>query len=107
MIKSNLNHVQANRFQAAIAFELGRTGHSPKSVTVVMGDHTLMITLYGALSPAEIALAGKPAERRHGPRVSLPACLSAPNIRCGKKSNELLESRCAKPSRKAKRQSPY
>ncbi len=46
--------------QAAIAFELSRTGHSPKSVTVVMTDNTLMITLHGALSPAEIALAKSP-----------------------------------------------
>ena len=38
--------------QAAIAFEKGRTGHTPKSVTVVMSDNTLMITLHGALSPA-------------------------------------------------------
>src|ERR1019366_10057030 len=43
--------------QAAIAFEKKRTGHTPKSVTVVMSDNTLMITLHGALSPAEVALA--------------------------------------------------
>lgn len=43
--------------QAAIAFEQKRTGHTPKSVTVVMSDNTLMITLHGALSPAEKALA--------------------------------------------------
>src|SRR5271154_892568 len=43
--------------RAAIAFEKKRTGHTPKSVTVVMSDNTLMITLHGALSPAEIALA--------------------------------------------------
>jgi uncharacterized protein YbcI len=47
--------------QAAIAFERGRTGHKPKSVTVVMSDRTLVITLHGALSPAEIALAKSPA----------------------------------------------
>src|SRR6476659_1465862 len=47
--------------QAAIAFEKKRTGHTPRSVTVVMSDNTLMITLHGALSPAERALAQSPA----------------------------------------------
>ena len=46
--------------QAAIAFEQQRTGHTPKSVTVVLSDNTLMITLHGALSPAEVALAKSP-----------------------------------------------
>lgn len=47
--------------QAAIAFELRRTGnHSPKSVTVVLSDGTLVITLHDALSPAEKALASNP-----------------------------------------------
>ena len=43
--------------QAAIAFEERRTGHVPKSVTVVLSDNTLVITVHGALSPAETALA--------------------------------------------------
>ena len=47
--------------QAAIAFEKKRTGHTPTSVTVVMSDNTLMITLHGALTPAERALAKSPA----------------------------------------------
>lgn len=51
--------------QAAIAFEKRRTGHTPKSVTVVLSDNTLMITLHGALSPAEIALAKSPAGAAH------------------------------------------
>jgi uncharacterized protein YbcI len=42
---------------AAIAFEQRLTGHAPKSVTVVLSDSTLVITLHGALSPAEKALA--------------------------------------------------
>ena len=33
----------------------------PKSVTVVLNDGTLVITLHGALSPAEKALAKSPA----------------------------------------------
>jgi uncharacterized protein YbcI len=40
--------------RAAIAFEQRRTGdHVPKSVTVVLSDGALVITLHEALSPAE------------------------------------------------------
>lgn len=41
-------------------FEERRTGHRPKSVSVVLSDDTLVITLHGALSPAERALALTP-----------------------------------------------
>jgi uncharacterized protein YbcI len=47
--------------QAASAFEQRRTGHAPKSVSVVLSQDTLVITLRGALSPAETALARSPA----------------------------------------------
>src|SRR3954451_2832485 len=47
--------------QAAIAFEQLRTGHVPRSVSVVLGEDTLVITLHGALSPAERTLAQSPA----------------------------------------------
>lgn len=48
--------------QAAIAFEQRRTGnHVPKSVTVVLSEGTLVITLHEALSPAERALSRSPA----------------------------------------------
>ena len=60
MIKSNSTMAQQIA-QAAIAFEQRRTGHTPKSVTVVMSDNTLMITLHGALSLAERTLAKSPA----------------------------------------------
>jgi uncharacterized protein YbcI len=46
--------------QAASAFEEQLTGRAPKSVTVVLSDTTLVITLHGALSPAEEALAKTP-----------------------------------------------
>ena len=46
--------------QAAMAFEQRRTGHAPKSVAVVLSGDTLVITLHGALSPAEKALAKSP-----------------------------------------------
>ncbi len=47
--------------QAASAFERRRTGHGPRSVTVVLSADTLVITLHGALSPAETVLASSPA----------------------------------------------
>jgi len=47
--------------QAASTFEQQRTGNVPTSVTVVQCDGTLVITLHGALSPAEKALAQSPA----------------------------------------------
>jgi uncharacterized protein YbcI len=57
----NSNSTMAHQIaQAAIAFEQRRTGHRPKSVTVVLSDNTLMITLHEALSPAERALARNP-----------------------------------------------
>ena len=46
--------------QAAIEFEKQTTGRAPKSVTVVLSGDTLVITLHGALSPAEKALAMSP-----------------------------------------------
>jgi uncharacterized protein YbcI len=44
---------------AAVAstFQRQRTGHAPQSVTVTFGDDTLVITLHGALSPAEQVMA--------------------------------------------------
>jgi uncharacterized protein YbcI len=46
--------------EAAIAFQSQRTGHAPKSVSVVVNGDTLVITLQGVLSPAEQALAQSP-----------------------------------------------
>ena len=47
--------------RAASVFEQQRTGHVPRSVTVVLSDNTLVITLHGALSPAERAVVKTPA----------------------------------------------
>ena len=47
--------------QAASVFQQQRTGHAPSAVTVVLSEDTLVITLHGALSPAEAALAKSPA----------------------------------------------
>jgi uncharacterized protein YbcI len=46
---------------AARSFQQRQTGHAPQSVTVVLGRDTLVITLHGALSPAERDLARTPA----------------------------------------------
>ena len=46
--------------EAAMEFQRQRTGLAPKSATVVLSEDTLMITLHGALSPAEQNLAKSP-----------------------------------------------
>jgi len=43
--------------RAAMAFEHRQTGHMPESATVVLTADTLVVTLHGALTPAEKALA--------------------------------------------------
>jgi uncharacterized protein YbcI len=45
---------------AAHEFQLASTGRSPASVTVVLSQDTLVITLHEALSPAEKAMAQTP-----------------------------------------------
>ena len=47
--------------QVASAFEQQRSGHTPKSVNVVLNEDLLVIALRGVLSPAEQALAKTPA----------------------------------------------
>ena len=47
--------------QAATDFVRQTTGHVPRSVTVVLSEGTLVITLHEALSPAEKDLARSPA----------------------------------------------
>ena len=46
--------------QVAIAHQTERTGHAPASVTVVLSEDTLVITLHDALTPAEKVLAQSP-----------------------------------------------
>ncbi len=50
---------------AASEFQHLRTGHEPKSVTVVLSEETLVVTVHGALSPAERALAQTPDGAAH------------------------------------------
>ena len=57
----NLDSTVAHRIaQVASAFEQRRSGRMPKSVTVVLSENTLVITLHGTLTPAEKALAKSP-----------------------------------------------
>ena len=46
--------------QVATAFQQRRTGHESKSVSVVLSGDTLVVTLHGALSPAEQAMSQSP-----------------------------------------------
>jgi len=46
--------------RAAMAFQRECTGVTPKSVTVLLGESTLVVTLHGAYSLAEIEMARKP-----------------------------------------------
>jgi uncharacterized protein YbcI len=47
--------------EAAKLLQQKRTGHAPKAVTVVLSEGTLVITLHGALTPAEQAMSCDPA----------------------------------------------
>ncbi|MHC5537605.1 Na-translocating system protein MpsC family protein [Singulisphaera rosea] len=46
--------------EAASRFQEQRTGHAPRAVSVILSEDTLVVTLHGALSPAEKALAKTP-----------------------------------------------
>ena len=60
-MNQTINSMAQQIAQAASAFEQRRTGHLPRSATAVLSEDTLVITLHGALSPAETALAKDPA----------------------------------------------
>ena len=60
MQKSNSTMAQQVA-QAASEFQQRRTGRVPQSVAVVLSEDVLVITLHGALSPAEKAVAQQPA----------------------------------------------
>ena len=57
----NLNPSVAQQIvQAAIAFQQQATGHKPKSAAALLSGDAVLITLHGALSPAEMALSRSP-----------------------------------------------
>ena len=43
--------------EIALSMQAERTGHSPKAVTVVASDETVVVTMHDALTPAEKLLA--------------------------------------------------
>ena len=88
--------------QAAIAFQQQRTGHEPKSVAVVLSGDTLLITLHGALSPAEQALAKSPAGAARVQEFHRQLFTNSADS-CGRRSKESPGSRCAKRPRKSNR----
>ena len=89
--------------EAAAAFEKQRTGHAPQAVTVVLGDETLVITLHGALSPAERALAQTPEGAAQVQDFHRQLFNDSAETDCGRRSNESPVSRCAKPRPRSKR----
>lgn len=80
---------------AACDFERRRTGNSPRSVTVVLSENTLVITLHGALSPAEKALAESPAVLLKCRSFTANCSITLPT-RCGRRSRGLPAWMCAK-----------
>jgi len=59
---NNLISPMAQQIAEAVSdFQHQTTGHMPRSVNVVLNEDTLVITLHGALSPAEKDLASSPA----------------------------------------------
>jgi len=85
----NSNSVMARQVAlAACDFERRRTGNSPKSVTVVLGEHTVVITCtVPCRRPRELW--------RKSPQVPLKCrsftanCSTTPPIRCGRRSDEV------------------
>jgi len=59
-MEKNYESIAQQLARVAIAGQTRRSGHAPKAATVVMSEGTLVITLYGALSPAEQAMAADP-----------------------------------------------
>ena len=93
--------------QIASAYQTDRTGHAPASVTVVLSDETLVITLHDALTPAEKALALHPAARPKC-RIFIDSCFLARPAHCGKRLRESRVARCAKrPPKLSRLQVPW
>lgn len=53
-------HIAEQLRRMASSMQKERTGLAPKGVNVVLGEDTLVVTLHGALTPAEKALCGTP-----------------------------------------------
>ena len=59
MNETDLN-IAGQLARVASRFQEQRTGHGPKAVAVVLSEDTLVVTLHGALTPAEKALSQSP-----------------------------------------------
>jgi len=59
-MNGNMKTMAQEVAQAARKFQEERTGHAPTAVTVVISEGMVIITLHGALTPAERALAAEP-----------------------------------------------
>jgi hypothetical protein len=93
--------VVANQIADAVsAFQLQTTGHTSKSVAVVLNEDTLVINLHEALSPAEKALA-KDADDRRDCQSFIGNCSLVPPHRCGRELIALRGRWCAKQLRKS------
>jgi hypothetical protein len=56
--------------EIALSMQSERTGHTPKAVTVVASDETVVVTLHEALTPAEKILARTDSGCGHGGALS-------------------------------------
>jgi uncharacterized protein YbcI len=54
------SHITQQLAHVASALQQQRTGHAPKTVTVILREDTLVVTFHEALTPAEKALAQSP-----------------------------------------------
>lgn len=60
-VPKKLDQTMAQQVAEAVrAFQYKQTGHPPRTVTIVLSQDTLVITLYEALSPAEVTLSQTP-----------------------------------------------
>ena len=103
MLNESTSTVAQQIAHAALAFHQRGTGHAPKSVTVVLGADTLVVTLHGALSPAEQLLA-QCAAAQPKCRSFTGSCSPIPANRCGRKLSGLQGSMSATQPRKLNRQ---
>ncbi len=84
MHKTERNMVQ-QLADAARTFQLQQTGRAPTTVTVVISEDTLVVTLHEALSPAEQALAKSGREPQICGSIT-SSCFVILSACCGKKS---------------------
>lgn len=60
IMNNNMKAMAQQVAHAARKFQQARTGHAPTAVTVLISEGMVVITIHGALTPAEQALAAEP-----------------------------------------------